>query len=177
MDEFVSLADVLRPRAQEAASPAGPAGAEPLSTAIDAGSVAGTVDEPPADERACDDEGAVARAATVTALREAKLFRARLADAFDDARARLLRELAADVLARELRIAPCDLDLLAQRALAAAPVVRVRVAPSEIGLISGIPVVADPELAEGDAVVELDGGGAIDARLGARLALVLEAFA
>ena len=107
--------------------------------------------------------------------RYARLFRARLADAFDDARVRLLRELAADVLARELRIAPCDLDLLARRVLAGAPVVRVRVAPCDVAAIGGVPVVADAELSAGDAVVEL-AGGALDARLGVRLALVLEAF-
>ncbi|HEX3549169.1 MAG TPA: FliH/SctL family protein [Candidatus Elarobacter sp.] len=159
MDDFVSLADVLRPRARDDAAPADPNSGETPTGAGDS-----------------EDAASTGPGELVEAVREARMFRARLADAFDDARVRLLRELATDVLARELRIAPCDLDVLARRALASAPVVRIRVAPSEIGLVSGIPVVADPDLAEGDAIVELD-GGTIDARLGARLALVLEAFA
>jgi flagellar biosynthesis/type III secretory pathway protein FliH len=53
--------------------------------------------------------------------------------------------------------------------------VRVRVAPCDDAAIGGVPVVADAELSAGDAVVEL-AGGALDARLGVRLALVLEAF-
>ena len=110
------------------------------------------------------------------ALRDARLFRARLADAFDDAAARLLRELAADVLARELRLAPCNLAELVRRAGEHAPVVRVRVAACDVPALAGMPVVADPALGRGDAVLEL-AGGALDARLGVRLATVLEAFA
>lgn len=173
MDEFVSLADLLRPRARDDAPAPDGAGNEPQAAAAESAATASAEDA--SDDAGLAGDEADVHAVVTDALREAKLFRARLADAFDDARGRLLRELASDVLARELRIAPCDLDVLAQRALASAPVVRVRVAPSEIGLVSGIPVVADPELAEGDAVVEID-GGAIDARLGARLALILEAF-
>lgn len=126
--------------------------------------------DPPQDALACDvpqlDIGAVAR--------EARLFRARLADALDDALARLLREIAADVLARELRLAPCDVAEIARRALERAPVVRLRVAPAEAGGDYGLPVVVDPALHAGDAVFELD-GGAFDARLGVRLASVLDA--
>jgi flagellar biosynthesis/type III secretory pathway protein FliH len=101
------------------------------------------------------------------------LFRARLADAFDAASARLLRELATDVLARELRMAPCDIAALVARLCAQAPVVRVRVAPSEVSDAFGFPCVADPTLGAGDAILELE-GGVIDARLGVRLALLLE---
>jgi flagellar biosynthesis/type III secretory pathway protein FliH len=101
------------------------------------------------------------------------LFRARLADAFDAALARLLRELATDVLARELRMAPCDLAALVARLCAQAPGVRVRVAPSDISAEFGLPCVADPALESGDAILEVD-GGVIDARLGVRLALLLE---
>jgi hypothetical protein len=161
--EFVSLADVLRPPAPAAA--AVPDTTEPAVAPATAPSVA----EPEyrIDERS--------HAELVVVLREARLFGARLADAFDDARSRLVRELAADVLARELRLAPCDLDVLAQRVLAGAPVVRVRVAPCDVAAIRGVAVTADAELIAGDAVVEL-AGGALDARLGVRLALVLEAF-
>ncbi|MDB5073403.1 MAG: hypothetical protein JWM87_4514 [Candidatus Eremiobacteraeota bacterium] len=109
------------------------------------------------------------------ALRDARLFRARLADAFDDAVARLVRELAADVLARELRLAPAEIATLVRRVLERAPVIRVRVAPADVGFVRGVPVLADPALAPGDAIVEL-GRGELDARLGVRLAAVLEAF-
>ena len=164
MGEFVSLADVLRPPALAAAleADAPPAAIEPVDEPI-----AGETETSALDDRSHSE--------LAKALRDARLFRARLADAFDDARVRLLRELAADVLARELRIAPCDLDLLARRVLAGAPVVRVRVAPGDVAAIGGVPVVADAELNAGDAVVEL-AAGALDARLGVRLALVLEAF-
>jgi Flagellar assembly protein FliH len=110
------------------------------------------------------------------ALRDARSFRARLNDALDHAAARLMRELAADVLMRELRLAPCDLTALVERVRDRAPVVRVRVAPADVGRLRGIPVVSDPALDAGDAIVEL-AGGALDARLGVRLAAVLEAFA
>ena len=161
MGEFVSLADVLRP-------PAPTATAAPEAVVEPA--VAPRVDEP---EPAID---AASNADLDSALREARLFRARLADAFDEARSRLVRELAAEVLVRELRLAPCDLDALAQRVLAGAPVVRIRVAPCDVDAIRGVPLVADAGLSAGDAIVEL-AGGALDARLGVRLAVVLEAFA
>jgi len=109
------------------------------------------------------------------ALRDARLFRARLADAFAEAAQRLLRELACEVLARELRVAPCDLAALVQRVRERVPVVRVRVAAADLGAVTGVPLVADPALQPGDAIVEL-AGGALDARLGVRLAAVLEAF-
>jgi hypothetical protein len=162
--EFVSLADVLRPPARAAAPPAD--APSPTQEPAAAPSVA----EP---GRCAADEPS--RAEVLIAVRDARLFRARLADAFDEARERLLRELAAGVLARELRLAPCDLDALAQRVLADAPIVRVRVAPCDVAAIRGVAVLADAELAAGDAVFEV-AGGALDARLGVRLALVLEAL-
>ena len=58
---------------------------------------------------------------------------------------------------------------------AAAPVVGVRVATEDATGLGDVPVVIDPSLRSGDAIVELS-GGAIDARLGVRLAQVLEAF-
>jgi hypothetical protein len=155
--EFVPLADVLRGGAAPAAEPA---------------LLAAPIDEerlPSFAADQCDDE-------TGAALRDARLFRARLADAFDAAAARLVRELVADVLARELRLAPCDLDRIVRRLFARGPAVRVRVAPADVACITGVAVLADPGLCAGDAVVELT-GGALDARLGVRVAAVLEAFA
>jgi flagellar biosynthesis/type III secretory pathway protein FliH len=150
--EFVSLADLLLPRAPEAILP------EPEP-------------QPVAEERAEPVPPDVA-----SALRAARLFRAQLADALTEAFGTLLCELAADVLARELRLAPCDLEALLQRVAERAPIVRVRVAPADAVRIAGISVEADADLDPGDAIVEL-AGGAIDARLGVRLATVLEAFA
>ena len=157
--EFVSLADLLRaPHAPHA--PAADDAPEPLLPACAPASFE--------DVRAND---------VAAALRDARLFRARLADAFDDAVARLLRELACEVLARELLLAPCDLAELVRRAGERAPVVSVRVAACEAAAqIAGVHVVADAALQRGDAIVEL-AGGALDARLGVRLATVLEAFA
>ena len=114
--------------------------------------------------------------ASDAAVRDARLFHARLADAFDDALAGLLREIAARVLARELRLAPCELATLVRQVLESAPCARVRVAPEDASLDIGIPVVVDAALEAGDAVVEL-AGGVLDVRLGVRLATVLESFA
>lgn len=110
------------------------------------------------------------------ALRDVRLFRARLADALEEAAARLLRELAADVLARELRLAPCDLAAIVQCVQRTAPVVVVRVAACDAAHVTDVPVVVDETLQPGDAILEVV-GGAVDARLGVRLAQVLEAFA
>ena len=155
--EFVSLADLLR------APDAPPAPVE-----------VGELPAPACEPASCDD----LRSGDVdAALRDARLFRARLADAFDDAAARLMRELATEVLARELHLAPCDLAELVRRAGERAPAVRVRVAACEAAAtIAGVHVVADAALERGDAIVEV-AGGVLDARLGVRLATVLEAFA
>jgi flagellar biosynthesis/type III secretory pathway protein FliH len=162
--EFVSLADVLRAGAVVSRPPFAPAvptaEEEPQSMATEAGHHELVADE-------------VVHLDVIAAAREARLFRARLADAFDDALARLLRELAVDVLARELRLAPCDVAAIARRVLQGAPVVRVRVSPKEAVGDYGVPVVSDATLHPGDAVFELT-GGALDARLGVRLATVLD---
>jgi hypothetical protein len=179
--EFVALADLLRAAAAPAAPPdtAGSVAGEARIDASEAQPVAahanenaffGTPDERDDRVASIGEEDVVAGA-----LRDARLFRARLADAFDDAVARLVRELAADVLARELRLAPCEIAALVRRVLQRAPVIRVRVAPADVGFVRGVPVLADPALAVGDAIIEL-GRGELDARLGVRLAAVLEAF-
>ena len=123
------------------------------------------------------DESACAASDLRDALRAARLFRARLADALDEARATLLRGIAIAVVGRELALAPCVLDRIVADAASRAPVVRVRVAPCDTtGIDLALPVVGDASLAPGDVVIELE-GGAIDARLGVRLLQVLEAFA
>lgn len=187
--EFVALADLLRPPAPLAANASAQHSAAVASAAAAAnlGSTADSFDDTSSSLNAA----AVARARPVAgdldddvraALRDVRLFRAQLADAFADAASRLLRELACDVLARELRIAPCDLAAIVQRVIERAPVVRVRVAPCDAGRIAavlrarGCEIVGDPALSAGDALLET-AGGALDARLGVRLAMVLEAFA
>jgi hypothetical protein len=155
--EFVALADVLRPP-REARVPQ-PDLATPLEVEHDAAALG----PPPLSLE------------TREALREARLFGARLADAFDAAAARLLRDLAAHVLARELQLRPCDLSALIARVLAGAPAVRLRVAQADAAVAAPLPVVVDAALAPGDAIVELT-GGAFDVRLGVRLANVLEAL-
>jgi hypothetical protein len=181
--EFVPLADLLRaPRGGDA-----PGAASAVSSAAgDRGTGAVGVAHVPPDVIAefGVDVAAQLDAGVVAAVREARLFRARLADAFDDAAARLLRELATDVLARELRLAPCDLAAIVRGIGERAPVVRVRIAACDAAALAGGPllrgcdaaVVEDPALAGGDAIVEL-AGGALDARLGVRLATILEGFA
>ncbi len=166
--EFVSLADHLagiEPRVGDA-----PGESSSLSENLGAASA----EAPEASNTSCADTPPP-RSGVAEALREARLFRARLADAFAEAAQRLLRELACEVLARELRLAPCDLAALVQRVRERVPVVRVRVAATDLGAVTGVPLVADPALQAGDAIVEL-AGGALDARLGVRLAAVLEAF-
>lgn len=150
--EFVALADLLR-------APVLPAPPEPHVV----------------EERVCEEEEPSVGGSPelLAAARDARLFRARLADAFEDASARLLRELAVAVLARELKLAPCDLAALARDVLLRAPYVRLRVAPEDAGGDYGIATIADPALVRGDAIFEL-AGGALDARLGVRLAAVFE---
>ncbi|HYZ16596.1 MAG TPA: hypothetical protein VE591_09355 [Candidatus Acidoferrum sp.] len=152
--EFVALADLLR----------GPVLAAPPDAVA--------VSQPSAEPEEGEPAPAIP-AELAAAVREARLFRVRLADAFEDASARLLRELAVAVLARELKLAPCDLAALARSVLERAPCVRLRVAREDAVGDYAIPTVADPALARGDAIFEL-AGGALDARLGVRLAACLE---
>ena len=112
------------------------------------------------------------------ALHEARRFRAALADALDAARDRLVRDLASDVLARELACAPADVERIAQRTLARYAddePLHVRVHPDEVALLAGfdLPVVADARLRRGDVTLTLR-YGTIDASLGVRLAQVLQ---
>ncbi|HTD37928.1 MAG TPA: FliH/SctL family protein [Candidatus Limnocylindrales bacterium] len=161
--EFISLADYLRPQ-------------PPRCDATDTRDEAAPAVESPDLAVESPDDGGESPDELGAALRDARLFRARLADAFDEAVARLVRELAANVVMRELRLAPCDIAALVAQVRERAPVVRVRVAAGDVARVRGVPVVADDELAPGDAIAEV-AGGALDARLGVRLAAVLEAFA
>ena len=150
---FVSLADLLQP----------PAAAEPVGAVLER------------VERV-ENEGCTC---TAEVARDIRIFRARLADAFDAERDRLLRDLAYAVLGRELMLAPVDLAAIVARVIAEHPdaqPVRVRVAPSDVRTLDAATVpaiVADASLAPGDAIVELT-NASIDGRLGIRLSALFE---
>lgn len=115
------------------------------------------------------------------AAAEVRRFRAAIRDAVDAAVAHLLRDIAAEILARELELAPVNIDAIVERACvryASEGVVRVRVHPDEAAQISSadVDVVLDSELRLGDALLEVR-SGTIDVTLGARLAGVLDAVA
>lgn len=102
-------------------------------------------------------------------------------EAYERRTVRLLAALADDVLARELRLADCDLAALAARVLAAAgtaePVVLV-VGDSAAGQLAdiGLPVRRDDALGPGDLIVEVR-DGALESPLTFRLAGALAASA
>ena len=113
----------------------------------------------------------------VEALAAARHFRAALADAVDIAVEDLLRDIARNVLARELTLAPADLVAIVEAALeryAADVPLRVRAHPEEVRALErlGFPVYADPNVRRGDAAIDLR-NGSIDASLVARLESVL----
>jgi flagellar biosynthesis/type III secretory pathway protein FliH len=108
--------------------------------------------------------------------RDVRLFRARVMEAVDAAVEPLLAGIAADVLARELVLAPADVEAIVDRALARCSSegpLRVRVHPNDAASVrSGIPVAGDEHLQRGDAIVDLR-CGSIDASIAIRLAALL----
>ena len=105
---------------------------------------------------------------------------ARLAalEAFDRAVPRLLAAFAQDVLARELTLAPVDIERLvavARTRMAAEEPVTVWVATVDAARLScGLPVRCDPALRTGDLVVQVR-DGEIDARFTLRVAQAVAA--
>jgi len=105
---------------------------------------------------------------------------ARLAalEAFERAVPRLLAAFAQDVLARELTLAPVDIDRLvavARKRMAAEEPVAVWVASDDAPRFScGLPVRCDPALRRGDLVVEVR-DGEVDARFALRVAQAIAA--
>lgn len=117
---------------------------------------------------------------TEEALGDVRRFRAAVADAVDLAVEALLRDIAADVLARELRIEAPNLRGVVDAAcvrLAREEPFAVRAHPDEAGALEGcgLRVVGDASLRRGDAVVELR-SGTVDVSLGVRLEAVLAAW-
>lgn len=108
--------------------------------------------------------------------RELRLFRARVSEGVDAAVEALVQDIAADVLGRELLLAPANVTAIVERSLQryfAEEPLRVRVHPSEAASLScSIPAIGDERLRPGDAIVELK-CGSVDATLGVRLAQIL----
>jgi flagellar biosynthesis/type III secretory pathway protein FliH len=114
------------------------------------------------------------------ALAEIRRFRAALADALESCVADALREVVIAVLGRELTVAPVEIGAIVRRVLATCAnddVLAVHVHPDECNAIddAGVTIVADSSLRRGDVTVSLR-CGSIDAKLGARVADVLETF-
>lgn len=110
--------------------------------------------------------------------REARLFYATLRERLDAAVAGLLEGIANEVLARELHLAPCDLEQIVTRlygAYARHEPLRVRIHPGDRAQAApcALPVYEDEALQAGDVVLELR-DASVDARLHLRLADVLE---
>lgn len=123
-----------------------------------------------------DDRAAAEYAATFGALRR---FRAALADALDIAVARLLAEIAENVLARELHVGAADVASIVAKArerFLRERIVAVRVHPSDREALEPLDLqkIADSTVERGDVVVELH-AGTIDLRLRARLEAAINA--
>ena len=131
----------------------------------------------PATPPACENESS-GDAAAARALAESARWYARLNDALDAACARLIREVAAGVLARELQLAPCEIAAIVAnvRAQMLGEPLCMRLHPEDAARWhdASLPCRRDSTLAPGDALIELR-EGSIDARFGVRLQRVLDA--
>ncbi|MDQ2864651.1 MAG: flagellar assembly protein FliH [Candidatus Eremiobacteraeota bacterium] len=106
-------------------------------------------------------------------LADVRRFRAAVADALQVAVCDLLQEIAIDVVARELQLAPVDVRAVVERARQrydAETVLAIRVNPHDRAALGGeyANVVDDTTLRRGDVVLEVR-SGTIDASLGVRL--------
>jgi hypothetical protein len=185
---FMSLAELVRarppavlpkcaeiPERAESPAPVAALTEELADTVVPVEPTSSRSDAAKASLRGAHDRRANIREAGVAAVRDARLFRAALADAFEMLAARLTGELAREVLGRELHLGSADVAALARTLIAersADGPVRLRVAPSDADIVCDLPVVADPRLGAGDAILECR-SGEIDARLDVRLATIL----
>lgn len=176
---FVSLAEIIRSRpisGEAAASQSHRTGTgAPPELQLPALAADETCEMPPAIAPAALTAEPSEPSELAAAIRAARLFRAALADAFDGVAADLILALAAEVLGRELQIAPADITLIARRLIAerhADEPLSLRVCPADAGIACELPVVADTHLGPGDAVLVCR-NGEIDARLAVRLAQVV----
>lgn len=156
MPEFLTLAAWLRKNA-------------PVITREEEAAAQEVRDEPAPCETQPDDE------LIADVCERVRRFRAMLADALDRSLGELLREIAIDVVGRELLLAPADLETIVRRArerCAEIPVA-VRMHPSQQRLYDlGVPALPDPSLRSDDVQIELR-SGSIDARLGVRIEQML----
>jgi len=116
----------------------------------------------------------------IAAARDVRLFRARVEEALESTLAALLCDIAAEVLGRELQLAPASIAEIVRRAVQRCHgerPVRVRVHPEDMSSLEAgaIETVEDRDLRRGDAVLEVT-GGTIDVTLGVRLDAVLRAY-
>ena len=111
--------------------------------------------------------------------RDVRLFRVRIAALVEEAVQTLVSDIAASVLARELQLAPIDVQVIANAALQRyvdEEPLRIRAHPRDAERLQcAVPVLPDAGLLPGDIVLELR-TGSIDATLGARLADLLESM-
>ena len=154
MPEFVKLTALLRPM-----QPLEEAVAPEVERPDDLNRTTGW-DAYPADEY-------------VTTMGTIRRFRAALADALDAAVARLLQEIAQNVLARELALNAADVASIVAKArerLLDERIVGVRVHPRDREALAELQIekISDTTLVPGDIVFELR-SGTIDLRLSARL--------
>jgi flagellar biosynthesis/type III secretory pathway protein FliH len=115
------------------------------------------------------------------ALRAARRFHAALADALEAALQELLRAIASEVLARELRLGGPDVAAIVSAALdrfAGKRILSARAHPGDCAALAVLPIqcVADDSLMPGDVRIELQ-SGTIDLTLDARLDAVLAVWA
>jgi len=120
---------------------------------------------------------AVASCEEQIACDDIRLFRARVAEALESALEGLCRDLASEVLARELMLRPVDAraicEALIDRYAREVPVA-IRVHPHECQTLNGfdVPIVADERLRRGDVMLDVV-GGTLNASLAVRLDQVL----
>ncbi|MBV8245868.1 MAG: hypothetical protein JOZ38_08105 [Candidatus Eremiobacteraeota bacterium] len=112
-------------------------------------------------------------------LAELRRMRASMSEALERAVTALLTDIAASVLARELRLAPADVRCIVSQLLEQFSMEEpacVRVCPTDAPLLEGfaLPVRVDASLRHGDAVLEVR-NGSIESLLGMRLASALSA--
>lgn len=132
-------------------------------------------DEPLEEERCEPEREPFHDIEVAAALRDARHFRAVLADLVELRSREAWKDIAAEVVGRELMLAPADLHAIVQRAIDRGnDVLRVRVHPLDADRLDvAWPIVPDESLRTGDAVIETR-EGTIDARLGVRLAMLLD---
>lgn len=94
-------------------------------------------------------------------MRDIRLFRAHIAEAVDARVERLIDEIARRVLARELELAPCEIEAIVDSCLstlADGRDIHVFVHPDDAERITVTPVETDASLQRGDCVVRLESG-------------------